>query len=53
MRRIIIVEEDEDGRIRPYTKPIRINPSADGYTCQYCGKRVDSLEAHLCNQHYY
>lgn len=53
MRKIIIIEEDDDGEIRPYTKPYRINPymdGMDGYICQYCGKHVGNMEVHLCSQ---
>lgn len=52
MRKIIIIEEDDDGDIRPYPHPIRRNPIEDGYICPICGKHVGSMEVHPCNQPY-
>lgn len=52
MRRIIIIEEDDDGieigrKEQPYV------PSwQDGYTCPICGKHVGSMEVHPCNMPY-
>lgn len=49
MRRIIIIEEDEDGAekrtVVPYT-----SSWTDGHTCPVCGKHVGSMEVHPCNQ---
>lgn len=52
MRRIIIIDEDNNGNIRPYPYPIRRNPLVDGWICPYCGKRVYTMEVHPCNQPY-
>lgn len=46
MRRVVIIEEDDDMRFhRPHP-----NPLVDGWICPYCGKRVYSMEVHPCNQ---
>lgn len=52
MRKIIMIEEDDDGGIRPYPHPIRRNPIEDGYICPICGRHVGSMEVHPCNQPY-
>lgn len=50
MRRIVIIEEDGGGNIRPYRYPIMRNPIDEGWICPYCGKRVYSMEVHKCYQ---
>lgn len=52
MRKIIIIEEDDDGNIRPYPHPIMPSPTRDGYICPVCGRHVGSLEVHQCLQPY-
>lgn len=52
MRRIIIIEEDDNGN-EIGRKNIPYTPSwQDGYTCPICGKHVGSMEVHPCNQPY-
>lgn len=51
MRRIIVIEEDDDMRFhRPYKYKWPRNPLVDGWICPYCGKRVYSMEVHKCYQ---
>lgn len=45
MGRIIVIEEGDDMRFhRPH------NPLIDGCICPYCGRRVYSMEVHMCFQ---
>lgn len=48
-RRIIIIEEDEDGKEIRSRKLPYIHPWLDGYICPICGKHVGSMEVHPCN----
>lgn len=50
MRRIIIIEEDEDGKEVGRKEMPYVTPWVDGYTCPRCGKYVGSMEVHPCNQ---
>lgn len=52
MRRIIIIEEDDNGKeIKRVGLPY--HPSwQDGYTCPICGKHVGCMEVHPCNMPY-
>ena len=52
MKRIIIIEEDDDDCNITYIDPVRRRQITDGYTCPICGKHVGSMEIHLCNQPY-
>ena len=52
MRKIIVIEEDDEGDIRTLRRTHIENPINDGWICPYCGKRVYSMEVHQCHQPY-
>lgn len=50
MKRITIIEEDDDDFKITHIDPIKRRQIMDGYTCPICGKHVGSMEVHPCNQ---
>lgn len=52
MRKIIIIEEDDNGDEIRRQKALHTPIWKDGYTCPICGRHVGSMEVHPCNQPY-